>query len=87
MHMSSPFNLHSFFNIFNPNLAHITGASPLHSAALGMHPFSGTGMIMPFMNPYMMMNPTMMGVHGGAMGITQGMGIPGMGPFNMMNPS
>ena len=54
LHMSNPFNLHSFFNVFNPNLAHITGASPLHSAALGMHPFSGTGMIMPFMNPYMM---------------------------------
>ena len=45
--MSSPFNLHSFFNVFNPNLAHITGASPLHSAALGTHPFAGTGMVMP----------------------------------------
>ena len=85
--MSSPFNLHSFFNVFNPNLAHITGASPLHSAALGMHPFAGTGMVMPMQNPYAMMNPMMMGAQAGAMAMTGGMGLPGMGPFSSVNPA
>ena len=78
-HMSSPFNLHSFFNVYNPNTSQITSSSPLHSAALGMHPFSTTGMVSPFMNPYSMMNPMMMGAYGMGNSIS-GMGVPGMGP-------
>lgn len=77
-HMASPFNQHSFFNIYNPNTAQITGSSPLHSASMGTHPFSNSGMISPFMNPYAMMNPMMMGAYGMANSIA-GMGIPGMG--------
>ncbi len=40
--MSQPFNLYSFDNIFNPNLSHINSVSPLHIAALGLHPYLGT---------------------------------------------
>ncbi len=47
-HMSNPFNLHSFYHTYNPNMAHITGTSPVHSASLSSHPFAGSGMIMPF---------------------------------------
>ena len=78
-HMSSPFNLHSFYNVYNPNTSQITSSSPLHSAAAGMHPFAQTGMVSPFMNPYTMMNPMMMGAYGMANSIS-GMGVPGMGP-------
>ena len=84
LQMASPFNLHSFNNIFNPNQSHLSGSSPLHTAALGLHPFMSSGMSIPFMNPYMMMNPMMMGSMGGANGMNQ-MNIPGTAPFYKVN--
>jgi len=60
-HLSNPFNLFNYFHVYNPNMAHITGANPLHAASLAQHPFSSPGMISTITNPYQYLNPMMMG--------------------------